>query len=316
MDISCRMCDEGIIYVLEAHTTTQSIRFCDNCIIFFSSSAAAAAQLLHSHTAACCCSSSCSCGGTYSNNDNNRKQDYCLGLLLCEDTAVSMGLAEGASSLFGLPTPVKEAGEEQRLRRREEDRRKKGRRSLFSQEQDKNNNDALDARKRSKRTWPIPWSVEKLQEWLHAEKKTKSNVEKKRKEVAYRGGGKQYMTPARCCSLDCAARFCSTVDDDSTQLYNPAFLRNEQAMFATLAWEKDRKAFVIAGVPPVKLFKGSMMAANTPVWNLAFRKLFGVSETLISACKQTPGARASSSTERYEVNGDTALHVISTTTGR
>ena len=102
------------------------IRFCDSCIIFFSSSAVAAAQLLHSHTAACCCSSSCSCGGTYNNIDNNRKQDYCLGLLLCEDTAVSMGLAEGASSLFGPPTPVKVAGEEQRLRRREVDRRKKG----------------------------------------------------------------------------------------------------------------------------------------------------------------------------------------------
>ena len=102
-----------------------------------------------------------------------------------------MRLAEGASSLFGPPTPVKEAGEEQRLRRREEDRRKKGRRSLFSKEQDKNNSDALDARKRSKRTWPIPWSAEKLQEWLHAEKKkSKSNVEQKRKEVAYRGGGK------------------------------------------------------------------------------------------------------------------------------
>ena len=124
------------------------------------------------------------------------------------------------------------------------------------------------------------------------------------------------MTPARCCSLDCAARFCSTVDDDSTQLYNPAFLRKEQAMFATLAWEKYRKAFVIARVPPAKLSKGSMMAANTPVCNLAFRKLFGVSETLISACKQAPGERASSSTERYEVNGDTALHVISTTIGR
>ena len=231
-----------------------------------------------------------------------------------------MGLAEGASSLFGPPTPVKEAGEEQRLRRREEDRRKKGRRSLFSKEhEDKNNSDALDARKRSKRTWPILWSAEKLQEWLHAEKKkkTKSNVEQKRNEVAYREGGKKYMTPARCCSLDCAARFCSTVDDDSTQLYNPAFLRKEQAMFATLlACEKDRKAFVIARVPPAKLSKGSMEAANTPVCNLAFRKLFGVSEILISVCKQTPGARASSSTERYEVNWDTALHVISTTIGR
>ena len=99
-----------------------------------------------------------------------------------------MRLAEGASSLFGPPTTttlVKEAGKEQRLRRREEDRKKKGRRSLFSKEQDKNNSDALDARKRSKRTWPIPWSAEKLQEWLHAEK---SNVEKKRKEVASRGG--------------------------------------------------------------------------------------------------------------------------------
>ena len=81
-----------------------------------------------------------------------------------------MVLAEGASSLFGPPAPVKEAGEEQRLRRREEDRRKKGRRSLFSNEQDnKNNSDALDPRKHSKRTWPVPWSAEKLQvlEWLH-----------------------------------------------------------------------------------------------------------------------------------------------------
>ena len=110
-----------------------------------------------------------------------------------------MELAGGASSLFGPPTPVKEAGEEQRLRRREEDRRKKGRRSLFSKEQeDKNNSDALDARKRSTRTWLIPWSAKKLQEWLHAEKKkkTKSNVEQKRKEVAYREGGKKYDTRA------------------------------------------------------------------------------------------------------------------------
>ena len=235
---------------------------------------------------------------TYSNNNNNSVY-YCLGLLLREDT-VSMVLAEGASSLFGPPTPVKEAGEEQRLRRREEDRRKKGRRSLFSNEQDnKNNSDALDPRKHSKRTWPVPWSAEKLQGWLHAEKK-------KSKEVACRGGGKKRMTPTRCCSLDCAARFCSSVDDDSTQLHNPAFLRKEQAIFATLAWEKDRKAFVIARVPPAKLSKGSMMAANTPVCNLAFRKLFGVSETLISACKQTPGARASSSAERYDINDDTA----------
>ncbi|CAN0003990.1 unnamed protein product, partial [Ascophyllum nodosum] len=58
-----------------------------------------------------------------------------------------------------------EAGEEQRLRRREEDRRKKGRRSLFSNEQDnENNSDALDPRKHSKRTWPVPWSAEKLQD--------------------------------------------------------------------------------------------------------------------------------------------------------
>ena len=239
---------------------------------------------------------------TYSNNNNNNVYYYyCLRLLLREDT-VSMGLAEGASSLFGPPTPVKNAGEEQRLRRREEDRRKKGRRSLFSNEQDnKNNSDALDPRKHSKRTWPVPWSAEKLQGWLHAEKKKKS------KEVACRGGGKKRMTPTRCCSLDCAARFCSSVDDDSsTQLHNPAFLRKEQAIFATLACEKDRKAFVIARVPLAKLSKGSMMAANTPVCNLAFRKLFGVSETLISACKQTPGARASSSADRYDINDDTA----------
>ena len=42
------------------------------------------------------------------------------------------------------------------------------------------------------------------------------------------------------------------------------------------------------------------MAANTPVCNLAFWKLFGVSETLISACKGTSRATASSCADRYE----------------
>ena len=93
---------------------------------------------------------------------------------------------------------------------------------------------------------------------------------------------------AWCCSLDCVARFCSTVDDDGAQLHNAAFLRKEQAIFANLSSEKESKSFVIGR---------GMMAANTPVCNLAFRKLFGVSETLISACKGTPLARASSCAE-------------------
>ncbi|CAN0125822.1 unnamed protein product, partial [Pylaiella littoralis] len=41
-----------------------------------------------------------------------------------------------------------------------------------------------------------------------------------------------------------------------------------------------------------------MMAANTPVCNRAFRGFFGVSESLISSCKGTPKARASSSVTR------------------
>lgn len=137
------------------------------------------------------------------------------------------------------------------------------------------------------------------------------------------GKGKQKI--ARCCSLECALRFCKPEDeeaqcddDDGDGMFtddgggaaaaalrragqhNPEYLSMEQERFAKLTREPARKAFVIAQVPPAKLTKGSMIAANTVVCNTAFKRFFGVSETLISVCKQTPKAAASSSARRYD----------------
>ena len=127
---------------------------------------------------------------------------------------VNMRLAEGASSLFGPSTPTKETLEEQRQRRREEERKKKGRRPLFK-EHDGDNRNTPDTPKRSRRTWAKPCSANELQDWLQAQK---SKREEKSKEGVFTGGGKKKKKNAWCCSLDCVARFCSTVDDDGAQL--------------------------------------------------------------------------------------------------
>ena len=214
-----------------------------------------------------------------------------------------MGLAEGASSLFGPPTPVKETVEEQKQRRREDERKRKGRRSLFKEHDDENNRNVPDTPKRSKRQWAKPCTASELQEWLQVVEKSKG--EETKEEGVFTEGGNKKRKSARCCSLDCVARFCSsTLDDDGTTtqllLHNPAFLRREQSIFGKFEWEKERKRFVIEHVPLAKLSRGSMMAANTPVCNLAFQKFFGVSGTLISACKGTARARASSCADRYE----------------
>eukprot|EP00904_Undaria_pinnatifida_P006121 jgi/Undpi1/2639/HiC_scaffold_13.g06018.m1 len=142
-------------------------------------------------------------------------------------------------------------------------------------------------------------------------------MSKKRRRRRFCGGKpeKQKKTKrtkeGRCCrGINCVSLFCSSGDDDEdgALLYNATLLRKEQARFGELVREADRKNFVIEHVPLAKLSKGSMMAANSPVCNLAFRKLFGVSETLISACKRTPGARASSSSDRRTTISATRGH--------
>ena len=92
--------------------------------------------------------------------------------------------------------------------------------------------------------------------------------------------------------LDRRRRWCSAPQ--------PSLAAKRTGNVCELGVGKRTQSFVIGRVPLVKLSRCSMMAANTPVCNLAFRKLFGVSETLVSACKETSRARASSCADRYE----------------
>ncbi|CAN0284914.1 unnamed protein product [Ectocarpus sp. 12 AP-2014] len=171
--------------------------------------------------------------------------------------------------------------------------------------------------------WSEPWSPEKLNGWLQNQASLKEGGEGA-------AGGKGKHKIARCCGLDCALRFCKPDaearddgyygggddDDDGDDgamattagsagavagQHNWEYLRAEQDRFAKLITEPDRKAFVIAQVPPKKLPKGGMIAANTVVCNTAFVRFFGVSETLISSAKKTPKARASSSVHRAPI---------------
>ena len=239
-----------------------------------------------------------------------------------------MTITEAGKSYFGPPTPVKEANEQQRRQEQGERRKKRRRSSLFKGDDSSNNNNNNSSSgssgsgsvpgplKRSKRDWPAPLPAEKVLKELEATGvRMEGGVdddeqEEEEEEVLWREAGKTKKDKAhqgRCCrGINCVSLFCSSGDDDEdgALLYNATLLRKEQARFGELVREADRKNFVIEHVPLAKLSKGSMMAANSPVCNLAFRKLFGVSETLISACKRTPGARASSSSDRrYETGG-------------
>ncbi|CAM9534335.1 unnamed protein product [Pylaiella littoralis] len=133
------------------------------------------------------------------------------------------------------------------------------------------------AARSSARAWPAPKPADKVQEEMT--------------KTANKG---------QCCSLQCTLKFSSKENDPggSGPMHNGEFLKLEQERFQKFKREQDRKQFVVSCVPPAKLNKGSMMAANTPVCNRAFRGFFGVSESLISSCKGTPKARASSSVTR------------------
>lgn len=106
-----------------------------------------------------------------------------------------------------------------------------------------------------------------------------------------------------CCKrIRCIDRFvasgegCCTGNDD--HLYNLGLLTLEQEKMAGLGMENDRKVFVAERVPLIKLSRGTMYAANSPVCNNAFTNLFGVSECLVGTVKGNPGARASPFTSR------------------
>lgn len=265
-------------------------------------------------------------------------------------TGWRMVLAAGAASLFGPATPVKDAAEEKKQLLRTKRAGRKGKRPLFvapgndeAGAGEEGGDGHTQTVKASKRKWAEPWSPEKLNGWLQNKASLKGGVEG--------AGGKGKHKIARCCGLDCALRFCKPDDEAGDDGYygggggddddddddgamattagsagavagqhNWEYLRAEQDRFAKLTREPDRKAFVIAQVPPKKLAKGSMIAANTVVCNTAFRRFFGVSETLISSCKNTPKAQASSSVHRYEffivlLNGDHHVCIVCTRKG-
>lgn len=126
---------------------------------------------------------------------------------------------------------------------------------------------AEDVSRRSKRKWSPPLRVEEVQEQL-------------------REAGKEV-----CCSR---IRFLHRFRSGTDPHYDPGLLRLEQDAIKELGMEVDRKRFVHERTPLSKLRVGTIYASASPVCTLAFTKLFGVSENLISAVKGNLGARASS----------------------
>eukprot|EP00903_Cladosiphon_okamuranus_P017943 g16510.t1 len=204
------------------------------------------------------------------------------------------GIADSAKSLFGPDTPVKERDEE-RLQLRRDHYAKASKPPLLK------NGYGTEAQHtrppRSKRKRRPPMDVADVQKCLDERaKKTGCRdmaeaARKRRKEGVGRDDDR-----ARCCREWCVKRFADS--DPSHVSFNAWVLKSEQDDMRKREREVQRKAFVSERVPPRKLARGSMMAANSPVCNTAFTLLFGVTETLISNVKGAAGARASISVTR------------------